>query len=423
MEIYGWDTVFATTLEHANKALAAGHDKLLPTFDFSMGGYQLNGTFGSWQIVPGGAGKLLHLELPIQSGKMVDRNGKMNDISGLSVVVEVQLELLPDKTDTSKQNLQFNFKAVGDEPTDTPPGIVTFRQVKDPAKRLPDQTRNFLGHAIAQCLLANAAAISYSFATISPVKTGTTNWLTPVKSDYCYVELQGSNTGFLAILSVTTDRDISRLERKVDPNFLAGTGSGFFMLSKEMFLQHVIQPSLPSVFHGTSDQTFKYNEGSQAIQNARQLSTAAVKSGLIWYYPHIDDLLITVSDSVVACSANGSCDMGLGINCTFGVHTHTLLKYDASMKSFSFAKDTNPTVQHDFHIPWYDFFLTPIGDLILVIVVPLIVDGIAEGIQQLTNTLSLAQTPPQSVQWNGMSGFNVTAAGLNNSFYMYEELA
>lgn len=89
METYGWDTVFATTIDHANKALAASHDKLLPTFNFSMDGYQIDGAFGRWQIVPGGAGKLLHLELPIESGKMIDRSGKSFDVSGISVVVEV----------------------------------------------------------------------------------------------------------------------------------------------------------------------------------------------------------------------------------------------------------------------------------------------------------------------------------------------
>jgi len=425
METYGWDTVFATTIEHANKALAASHDKLVSTFSFSAGGYQLDGTFGSWQIVPGGSGQLLHLQLPLQSGKMVDRSGKAFDISGLAVIVEVQLQLLSPTTDTSKQHLQFNFRTVGDKPGDKTPGVVTLIQVNDPAKRLPDQPRNILGHAIAECLVTNAPGISYIFGTINLVKPSANSWLTPVKSDYYYVQLEGAKPGYLAILSTTDNRDISTLERKIDPALLAGAGSGFFALSKEMFLRHIIQPTLPRVFQGTSDQAFKYNATNQSIQSTGWFATNAVKSGLIWYYPHVNSLLISVLDTSVVCSANGSCDMGLDITCTFGVHSQSALQYQNTTKSLSFARDPNPTVQHDYSIPWYDYFIpgiTGIGDIILAIVVPLIADGIAGGLQQNAADLSLAKSPPQTIQWNGMSGFNVTAAGLNNCFYMRGEL-
>ena len=425
METYTWDTVFATTTDFANKALAASHDKLLPTFSFNMAGFQIDGAFGSWRIV-GGSGKFLHLELPVQSGRMLDRSGKSFDLSNMSVVVEVQLQLLPSQSDANIQSLQFHFKTVGDNTGDATPGVVTLIQVKDLSNRLPEQDKNIFGHAIAECLVANAASVSYLFATISAVKSGANSWLNPVQSDYLYVEIEGGKTGFLAILSVIDHRDISQLERKIDPALLVGPGSGFFIISKELFLRHVIQPMLPAVFgHETTDQGFIYNTQANSIQNTGVFSTDAVQSGAFWYYPKVNYLHITVFESDLACTITGSCDMRLDINLTFGVYTRNTLKFDASSKLLSFGKDPNPTVQHDFHIPWYDYLIPGIlgiGDLILGIVVPLVADGIAGGIQQNASNLSLAKEPPQAIQWQGMAGFNVTDAGLNNCFYLRGEL-
>jgi hypothetical protein len=258
------------------------------------------------------------------------------------------------------------------------------------------------------------------------VGSGAAKWLAPTQSDYYYVELEGSKSGYLAILSVTDARDIAKLDRKIDPSLLKSTGNGFFALSKEMFLKNVVLPTLPACFgHQTNDKTFAYHAPTQSIRSTGWFGANQVKSGLIWYSPKIESFLLTVHDSGLACNVSGSCDMGLDIVCNYMVASTNTLQFDAGSKALTFQKGS-PSVQHDFHIPWYDYLIPGIigiGDAILAIVVSAIADGIAGGLMQDAGNFSLAKEPPQSVQWNGVKGFNVTAAGLADSFFMRGEFA
>jgi hypothetical protein len=77
------------------------------------------------------------------------------------------------------------------------------------------------------------------------VSPATNGWLTPVHSDYYYADAGDGSTGYLAILSVTSDRDISQLDRKIDPALIDDSSSMFFAVSPELFLKNVIQPVIP----------------------------------------------------------------------------------------------------------------------------------------------------------------------------------
>ena len=104
MDLFGWDTIFATTLSKANQALRAGMANLVSSFTFSESGFDLTGAFAPWQMVTGGAGKLLHMQVPIVSGTMKSGSGSI-DLAGLSVTVEVSLQLLPSQAGAGASDL------------------------------------------------------------------------------------------------------------------------------------------------------------------------------------------------------------------------------------------------------------------------------------------------------------------------------
>ena len=148
MDLFGWDTIFATTLSKANQALRAGMANLVSSFTFSESGFDLTGAFAPWQMVTGGAGKLLHMQVPIVSGTMKSGSGSI-DLAGLSVTVEVSLQLLPSQAGAGASDLRFNFSSVGSTPGSATPGLVTPLSISDPQNRLTSVQQRIVMGAVA----------------------------------------------------------------------------------------------------------------------------------------------------------------------------------------------------------------------------------------------------------------------------------
>jgi len=421
METYGWDVVYATTIEQVNHSLAAHADQLLPSFSHTEAEYSLSGEFGTWQIVPGGSGKLLHLEITVNSGTLT--LGTANtDLAGISAVFEIALQLIP--SGTSERLLRFNFRGVGQKTGGDPDqGLVTpTGSITDPDGKLGFVQKALFPAGIAQSLVAQASAISQVFATIDLVPPGADSWLAPVQADYCYAQPEDPASGYLVILTLTSDRDSSQLQRRFDPQILAGGGNAGIGISADLFLQHVIEPALPSVYgHGTGAGSFAFNAANHTINNTATFAIDKVKSGAIWYQPYIEGLSIKVADNALQTTLHGSCGLGLNITMTFMLQCTNRMTYERSTGTIAFASDPKPVIHHDQSIPWYDYFLGPLPDIIMAIIVPLIVDGIGNGLNRSAANFTLAKQPPMTVSWSGMENFSVSAAGLSGNFYLYGE--
>ncbi len=419
METYGWDTVFATTVEHINAALAKGTKQLVTEFSFELEGYRMEGCFGAWQVVPGGAGKLLHVRLPIARGTLTDPREKTADLAGVSVVVEIALQLLPASPSQPLHNvLRFDLRGDSDAK-----GVTTVG-VDAPVGRLDSVQQAMLKQAVPMCLTANAAAITFVLSSVDMVQPGSGSPLAPVQSSFYYAELDDKRA-FFSMLSVSDARSIAKLDHKIDPALLSTTETGFYAMAPDLLMRAVVQPMLPKLFPGTTAAMFKYNPDARSVQNTATFPMPSVHSGALDYVPIVNSLLLTSFNDGIACSVTGSCDMGLGIQCTFGVHAQNKLVFDGKTRALSFARDANPTVTHDFSIPWYDYLIPGIlgiGDGILALVVDLVANGIADGLQRASADFSLARDTPQSVHWAGMESFQVESAGMANAFFMRGKL-
>jgi hypothetical protein len=256
------------------------------------------------------------------------------------------------------------------------------------------------------------------FALINPADTGKAGWLSPMQSDYAYVQT-GAGQGYLAILSVTSARNISQLPRQVDPAIVANLQQAIFVISPGMFMQNVIMPMLPAAYgHGTTAQTFTYNPVTGTIANTGNISTDGVKKGAITYDPYIGTLAIAIQAGNLNTAVTGGCDLGLNMSMTFSISCSCPAVFDATSRTLSFLRDPNPQESHDSHIPWYDYAFGPLADLIIALVVPSIAGGIADNLTSQLQNLALVNSPPQSVQWAGLGAMQVQNAGLATSFYL-----
>lgn len=421
MKLSGWDTAYATKIDPVNAVLADPRNTI-STFSLDEQGLTVAGSFGAWSIVPGGSGELLHLVTSIQSGTISGGGLPTGDLAGVSVLLEINLRFLPAKL-PQQQDLRFHFEKVGKTGVPSDPGVVTPLSVTDPHKSLTFLQSAVLGVAVAQCLVDHADSISFAFASVSLASPGPSDgWLTPVSCGYTYFQT-GAGIGYLVVLAVTDSRATDSLSRQIDPELVAGSGPAFFAISSALFLQHVIQPVLPQVYPGTRDSTFSFSAASNRIISTSHIGVGGVKSGAITYYPIIDALHIEVVGGSVRSNATGDCDLYMGMSMTFGVSSNSVASFDAAKAELSLSKDKSPAVTHESHVPWYDYLMGGLPDLIIAIVVPLVADGIADGLGAAVGGMSFAKAGPQSVKWAGTKSFNVAGGELNDSFRVWGSLA
>lgn len=423
MNIGQWDTICTVQTSYVNQQLANNLDQILQEFSYGgddpfAGPYTIRGTFGPWQVVPGGSNSLLHMQVPIKSGTLSPRSGSSTDISGMSVVVEISLALLPAPGSSSQHELRFDFREVGTQPGDTTPGLVTPFSVSDPNHTGKGST---VENAVVQCLVAHGSEVSFVFATVGVVDPGAQSWLSPTASTYNYTNPVGGGEGFLSILSATQGQDISGWDAQIDSALLSTEYPITFAVSQPLFLQNVVMPLLPRSFPGTDASTFAYRAGT-GIVSTRGFGTPGVQKGAITYYPEVTSLVVSASDNHLSTSAQGTCDLDVpNAYMGFSVSASNVLQYDAGANTLHFQPDPNPTTSHDNHIPWYDYVLIAltggIALAIFAIVVPIIANEIADDLNS-AGTLDLSQTPPQTVMWQGMEALQVQDAGLSDLFYL-----
>ena len=421
MDTGQWDTIYAIHLNQVNAALAKSTGKVPQTFSLSgvdFVPYTVQGQFSRWSVIPGGSGQLIWLQLDIGSGSFMLGTGHQAQsapLAGISIQVEVSLQLIPAQAGGS--TLQFDFKAVG-KPGQAVPGLVTPLKLLDPNKALNPAMADALPGLMANFLVNNAAAVTYVFASINPANAATVKWLEPVKSDYVYLQ-SNAGDGYLAILSVTSDRDISSYLRQVDPSLIAPGVQGFFVISTNLFMQFVVLPLLPGAWgNGATAASFSFSPANHTISNTGNLGANGVTQGAITYYPEITSFGMAVNGGNLTTAVSGNCDLKMGMSMDYSISTACPAGYSSATKTLAFRPDPNPGEHHDTHIPWYDYLMGPLPDIIVAAVIPAIANGIASGLTGQLQNITVLDNPPQAVQWSQQGNMQVATAGLAGALYL-----
>lgn len=429
MNLFGWDTAFAIDLAMANRALARAGDSVLVDFDASGPeglGIRAAGAFGNWQIVPGGSGEFVYLRLPIVRGELTLSVPEPRSVplAGTAFVASVALDLLPSPS-PDVENLRFDVTSAARVGAPAVAGAITPIRIDDPDGVMSDAEEALLLVALATFVAENASRISFIFATINLVPPSTNGWLTPVRSAFAYADRADGSGGSLVILSVTTDREIGHLPRKVDPALLSPGYQAGFAFSAALFLQYVIMPALPASFgNGATPANFTFDTATSTIVNVGALAMDQVKSGAIWYSPIVRSLKLGLASSSLQGRFSGDCDLKAGISMTFWVEPTNEIVYDAATRSLGFLSDPDARSGHQAHIPWYWWF----GGLVVRLIVEIVVSAIASNLAgSLTRNvgafLSPTRNPPTSIEWAQTKDLLIGSASVAGDFVMLGNFA
>ncbi|MFW5436835.1 TULIP family P47-like protein [Paenibacillus apiarius] len=409
MNTYGWDIIYVNSNEGINKQLQKYMNENKITFTYEDENTFVSLTFDNWEIVPGGSSKLLRMKALVQEGELTFM-GQRTLLHGICPLFEVQLGFFDDKNESSIQKLMFNFQVKGEKEGDQREGAITVVN--------PDINHVFaegsmiytlLKLTLADMFIANKEKISYIFAqlNISP----DIPWMQPKKYKYSYYSPTSSkDKGFLSVLSVVTNRDISGLTEGIDGSILDNNHDSFLVLSERLFLEHIIMPELPNSFgNGTTKNHFTFegtSNTSGVIKNSRNINCGSVRWGLIDYYPVLTELKIQVEGNSLRMKAAGNCDItGLASSyVTFEVETKNTFYFNKASKKIEFKADSNPKVSYERHIPWWIWILgiaAPIVDVIIHFVTDAISGSVAGNIKIDTNT-SIGELRSEVVKWSGM---------------------
>ncbi len=432
MDTNGWDFVCACSFARVNQLLALQFAKTPLKLHYVDGqdGTTIDALFDPWQVIDGGGGTKLHIEMPVKTGK-ASANDLISGavtaaIDGLVMVVEIDLAFLTDQA-AAKRHLKFNFLSVSKTLGD--PKIGAFTIVNpDLHGLLPAQGAIWtaLDSHVPDWLIANNDALTYIFASLNLAPTGGASWLTPFGARYYCVGSAAGSPGYLAIMGMIADVDTSKLQATIDPALCDGKHDICMAFTGHVFLEHVVMPKLPDSYAGSAANWFTMDY--DIIRNLGKLNCPAVRYGLVDYYPVLTDLAITIDGANLVSKGEGKFDI-TGLKDSYVTFTETAkmkLDFDAGTGKLTLSKDGTPVTDHDTHIPWWLYIVAAptlpfIGPIVLVVVDVVIASvsaAVANSVSSNSGNLDLSSWSAIAIDFPGGKSWTVQDAGLSKAFYM-----
>ncbi|ABS39418.1 neurotoxin-associated TULIP family protein P47 [Clostridium botulinum] len=284
MNTYGWDIVYGCSKRVVNKHLKDYITKNKVEFLYSNTDkkQEIKMVFDNWEIINGGSSNFLRIKTPIKEGYFKVKNTTI-DLSGVNPVLEIKLDFFNDISDPNIKKLKFNF---GSESNDDIKIIVS-----DLNGKLQEEDEFYFNKLLINAFIQNEKQISYIFASLNV--TSDIEWMNPKQFKFVYYSPTDNSDGYLFILSVVTNRDISELSVNVDGNILGNNSEVGLLISEKLFLKNLVLPKLSSnMGSDITSNNFKVISTSDTtgrIANNSTLNWYGIKVGLIWYYPKINN--------------------------------------------------------------------------------------------------------------------------------------
>ncbi len=441
MDLYGWDLVCGCSLSRMNQLLAVQFATQPATLSFKDdSGVVFNLTFDPWVITSINDQKQAAVQLPIKSGSLSLGGSSSLDLSGVGISVQLDLAFVSNAASTS--DLQFNLQMKAAEENDPTPGAVF---VSNPDTTGVLKQRDSSGQAaqtlhdlLPLCLIQNKAKLAFVLNRLN--LTPMQGWPAPQGTNFAFVTGSSADNSYLAVFSMLSAADTSQLKLQIDPAVFDGAGDVVIAFAPHVFLEHVIKPNLPASYPGTSDVNFVMSSDGQSIVNSGDINAAAYKYGLIWYYPVITSLTVSISSSQINTVANGNFAItGLtDASVSFNVSQAADCVYDANSHRLILTPSGTAQVSHDTSIPWWEYVaavpvLPILGPLVGGIVIG-IVDGVIAGVsagvagagdsnmQSNSGQLALANWASSVIEWPGSNQWTVQSASLSGAFAMHCQL-
>lgn len=262
-DTFGWDTVFAIGLQAVNSSIKKG-GSTPKGFTKTMSGAGLavtvNGTFDTWQVVPGGDGQNLHISMPVPTLKY-DDGKQVKVFDDLLALVEVRLTLLPqpDQPSGDGQWMDLRLRTAADQlllgsaPAGKKPVYVLDLEFNGTV-----QPEGFEGAIIQQMLgdwlqdPVNLQSFNHVFASVnlnSKAAVGAFQWLMPTSVSYAVIDRGTLETSTFALLCMTDKRKAPEAHQ-VSPFVICEGHRAGMLISRERFLSQLLLPGIGTMFTG-----------------------------------------------------------------------------------------------------------------------------------------------------------------------------
>lgn len=410
MNLHGWDTAFLVREDRINALLERKRDTVIQTFSVTLEGSPkrtAEGKLDAWRLTDGSSGEIIHLRLPIQEGTLTSDSAKI-DLAGLALVVATRLRWLDQVAGGSLKDLKFDYNRLAEPGNPPQEGQLSVVALLDPSGKLSSEENALLAFALGKALVTNADKVRFVFAQANLVPPATNSWLTPKKSAYGYVKRQSDAMGYLAILSVTDGRDITNLQRNVDPAGFPNNANSAFLISDRLFLLNSVATALARAFNAPIE-IFIFDEKSRTLKTTARVYSQQIKVGLIWYTPEITTLGIQSGDGYLDGQYSGSVDMKAGIMMYYSIHAKNAGQYDRASGTLIFHPDPKPVTSHKAKVPWWWYLTGIITVAIVEVVVSIISSDLAKKVtDDNRERLAFGKNPPTSIILGDGSGIVVT---------------
>ncbi|KEI94980.1 P-47 protein (plasmid) [Clostridium botulinum A2B3 87] len=408
MNTYGWDIVYGCSKRVVNKHLEDYITKNKVEFLYSNTAkkQEIKMVFDNWEIINGGSSNFLRIKTPIKEGYFKVKNTTI-DLSGVNPVLEIKLDFFNDISNPNIKELKFNF---GSESNDDIKIIVS-----DLNGKLQEEDEFYFNKLLINAFIQNEKQISYIFASLNV--TSDIEWMNPKQFKFVYYSPTDNSAGYLFILSVVTNRDISKLSTNVDGNILGNNSEVGLLISEKLFLQNLVLPKLSSnMGSNITSNNFKVISTSDTtgrIANNSTLNWYGLKVGLIWYYPKINNFSMELFEgNKLKIQLSGLVRLtGLErVYAKFYIDSINNFVYDFVNQKAYFENDKNPESTREFY-GIFDFM----NSLVIQSVSHWSIKSIegALGFQLANNFIDLIN---DIVNWNNLKISHVTNVTLNVGF-------
>lgn len=346
----GWDTMSICRISALNKRIK--EKKTYPS-DIRVSESQtigqlqidveLDGTFGAWQIVPGGDGKNIRLRLPLENGdyKGLGASFQLKDIA---VEIYVTLNYLPQPDAERIKDGNYELY-VNTNPLASTTPIAAVTNLDDPSGILDDFNKSILKDLFSKWLnkAENLKSFNTLFSTVIINNMGEKSeefqWLRATSIGYAYTDGPTEDSSIFGVLCMTKERSSVGLPNQLPAVRLENENNAVFLINRVIFVKYQLLPALPMVFEESEEATFEADEAGTKI-TAKNVKIEKVKVGAINYQPIAEEFTITFNETDVHTRVKTHTEISPGID------AYTIIETDQTFK-LDYNKDKEPIMVYE----------------------------------------------------------------------------
>ena len=416
MNLFGWDLVYAASVEVVNKKftqLAKFKDQsfqcnLAPPYADEQ--VHVSGVFGAWSISANPSTKLIWLKLPLSNLNMESPSTVLN-VAASTVTLTVELNLGFVSATGSSNLSQLGFAFADSKGPSSMGDSIKVVEFDDPGSKFNAFRGGVFKLAIITYLKEHASELNYVFASAF-LHNGQADWLSPDnisfgiakredhKAYLCLFGGMGSNQG---------------QPGQVDSLMFNSSDDIYLGFSSGLFMQRVVLPGFHQRLNGY--QIFNNN----GVLQGGSFKLPDVVVGLITYHPQVDSLQVSIAGTQLATTIQGSCDMYLGIRLSFTYSSFSPIALDKESRSIKLLAPTNEAFNHQVNMGDKGGPEAPMVSLIVKPIITVITNAIGDSIANViskTGPGAGLRFVPVQLQWSNVDFSRVNQAIIADNFFI-----